>query len=54
MSVAWAKVELEEPPKLGPTLLRDARSLRICALVSAKDERLGIVRTLESIIAANM
>jgi biofilm PGA synthesis N-glycosyltransferase PgaC len=54
MSVAWAKVELQEPRKLGPTLVRDARSLRICALIPAKDERLGIVKTLESIIAANM
>jgi len=54
MSVAWAKVELEEPPKQGPTLLGGARSLRICALVPAKDERLGIVKTLESIIAAKM
>jgi len=54
MSVAWAKVELQEPPKLGPRLVRDPRLLRICALVPAKDERLGIVKTLESIIAANM
>lgn len=54
MSVEWAEVELQEPPKLGPALVRDARSLRICALIPAKDERLGIVRTLESIIAANM
>lgn len=54
MSVAWAKVELQDSPKLGPTLVRDARVLRICALIPAKDERLGIVKTLESIIAANM
>ena len=54
MSVAWAKVDVQELPKLGPTLVRDARSLRVCALIPAKDERLGIVKTLESIIAANM
>lgn len=54
MSVAWAKVELEESRKLGPRLVHDARSLRICVLIPAKDERLGIVKTLESIIAAKM
>jgi poly-beta-1,6-N-acetyl-D-glucosamine synthase len=54
MSLAWAKVDLKEPPRLGPILVRDAESLRICVLIPAKDEKLGIVKTLESIIAANM
>jgi poly-beta-1,6-N-acetyl-D-glucosamine synthase len=54
MSPALAKAELQHLPQLGPMLVRDAKSLRICALVPAKDERLGIVRTLESIIAAKM
>jgi poly-beta-1,6-N-acetyl-D-glucosamine synthase len=54
VSVTWAKTDIDEPTKPGLTLVRDARSLRICALIPAKDERLGIVKTLESILAANM
>jgi glycosyltransferase involved in cell wall biosynthesis len=54
MSLAWGKVDLKESPKLGPTLVRGEESLQLCVLVPAKDESLGIVKTLESIIAANM
>ncbi|MBV9181970.1 MAG: glycosyltransferase family 2 protein [Acidobacteria bacterium] len=56
MSVMWKEkeVELREPPSFALTGVGDAELLRICALIPAKDERLGIVRTLESIIAANM
>jgi biofilm PGA synthesis N-glycosyltransferase PgaC len=54
MSVEWAEVELQSPPKLASSVVCRASSLRICALIPAKDERLGIVRTLESIIAASM
>ena len=54
MSVERAEVEPQSPPKLGTSLESRASSLRICALITAKDERLGIVRTIESIIAASM
>jgi poly-beta-1,6-N-acetyl-D-glucosamine synthase len=54
MSLACKKSDIEEPLRPGLTLVRNVRSLRICALIPAKDERLGIVKTLESILAANM
>ena len=47
-------VEPAESPKLAHTPVREPTFLRICALIPAKDERLGIVKTLESIIAANL
>jgi len=54
MSAVCAAAELEKPQESGPGPVPDPRSLRICALIPAKDERLGIVKTLESILAANM
>ena len=50
MSLVWVKVENEHGKKSTPPVA----PIRICVVIPAKDERLGIGKTIRSIIAAKL
>lgn len=54
MSVVWAKVESKVQSKEDADPPHSASALRICVVIPAKNEHLGIGKTIRSIIAAKM